>query len=137
MLLKHKFLKRNKILDISENLVRKVYNKIREIIYGYYFIEYEAEEYSDENGNKYYSVDESMFCHDINGSKIWVLGITDNISKNFRIVASKSTETDIVKTFIYRYIRKDNHLVTDGFISYNFLNYKFKICSYYSCPRKT
>ena len=49
----YKFLKGNKSYDISEILVRKVYNKIREIIYNYYFIEYETEEFSDENRNKY------------------------------------------------------------------------------------
>ena len=46
----------------------------------------------------------------------------DNISKNFRIVVSKSRETDVVKSFYYRYIRKCNHIVTDGFNSYNFWN---------------
>jgi len=38
--------------------------------------------------HRYYSVDESMFGHDINGANILVLGIIDNISKDFCIISS-------------------------------------------------
>ena len=51
-------------------------------------IVYQSEEFAKINNWNYYSVDESLFAHDLNQAQIWVLGIIDNTSKQFRIVAT-------------------------------------------------
>ena len=44
------FYQGNTKLGVSEILIRKVYNKIREKLYLFYFIEYETDDISEENG---------------------------------------------------------------------------------------
>jgi len=44
------FYQGNTKLGVSEILIRKVYNKIREKLYLFYFIEYETDDFSEENG---------------------------------------------------------------------------------------
>ena len=51
-------------------------------------IVYQSEEFAKINNWNYYSVDKSLFVHDLNQAQIWVLGIIDNTSKQFRIVAT-------------------------------------------------
>ena len=66
------------------------------------------------NGNQYFSCDESEFSHDINSESIWVLGITNNTTKDFRVVATKSMDTIHLKEFITRYISFGNKIIIDG-----------------------
>ena len=66
------------------------------------------------NGNQYFSCDESEFSHDINSESIWVLGITNNTTKDFRVVATKSMDTIHLKEFIARYISFGNKIIIDG-----------------------
>ena len=56
---------------------------MRKIIYLYYLIAYTVEEFSDEDIHKYYSVDENYFTKNRIGEQIWILGITDNDTKDF------------------------------------------------------
>ena len=93
----YKYLKETKHLILSEKIIRKFYRATRKIIYLYYLIEYETEEFSTENENAYYSVDESQFTSNNQGEQIWVLGITKNTNKNFRIVASKKKGWKYIK----------------------------------------
>ena len=58
---------------------------MRKVIYLYYLISYDAEEFLDENTHKYYSDDESEFIKNSKGEPIWILRITDNSTKDFRI----------------------------------------------------
>ena len=43
-------------------------------------IVYQSEEFAKINNWNYYSVDESLFAHDLNQAQIWVLGIINNTS---------------------------------------------------------
>lgn len=56
-----------KQINLSELQIRKIYSKIREIIYYYYILEYESEDFTLENQHHHFSLDDSFFCHDING----------------------------------------------------------------------
>ena len=49
---------------ISNNLIGKFYTKIRNYIYLYYIIQHKTEPIGENNGNKYYALDESLFFHD-------------------------------------------------------------------------
>ena len=70
--------------------------------------------FGEENANKYYSIDESLFVYDVNKTPLWVLGMTNNETKDFRIVVSKRRDQTALKEFITRYIPKGNNIVTDG-----------------------
>ena len=41
------------------------------------------------NQHQFYPIDESLFSNDIHGNQLWALGLTDNITKNFRLVLTK------------------------------------------------
>ena len=71
------------------------------------------------NGNQYFSCDESEFSHYINGESIWVLGMTNNTTKDFRVVATKIRDTIHLKEFITRYISPGNKIITDGWAGYD------------------
>ena len=66
-----------------------------------------------ENENK--SMDESLFTHDANGQQLWLLGFTDNITKDFHIVLTKNRDADTLEKFIRR-------MVTDGWAGYNWMD---------------
>ena len=95
-------------MNISQQLIRNIYNKIRETLYYYYLIEYETEIFALENAHNHYSLDESLFCHDLNSKQIWALGITENETTNFRVVVSYNRDEEILKTFITKFIPTGN-----------------------------
>ena len=97
------YLTQEKLLNISQQLIRNIYTKIRETLYYYYLIEYETEDCVLENAHYHYSLEESLFCHDLNGKQIWVLDITENETKNFRVVVSYNRDEEILKTFITKF----------------------------------
>ena len=82
-----------KPINISLSNIRRFYTEVRKTIYDYYHLQYEVEPFAEENGNHYFSCDESEFSHDINSDSIWVLGMINNITKDFRIVATKRGHT--------------------------------------------
>lgn len=55
--------------------------------------------------------------------KVWVIGARNNKTGNIRIdLFNTRTENDM-KTFIYNHINKNNNIITDGWSSYNFLDW--------------
>ena len=42
-----------------------LFKEIRKVIYNYYLIQYNVDTFGEENGHRYYSIDESLFVHDI------------------------------------------------------------------------
>ena len=118
----HNYLTGEKQIKISDLQIRNIYTKLREIIYYYYLLEYEIEDFALENQNHHFSLDESLFCHDINGKQIWVLGMTENETKNFRLICSYTRDNEILKKFIYKFIPPGNHIISDGWNGYSFLD---------------
>ena len=47
-------------------------------------IVYQTGEFAKFNNWNYYSVDESLFVHDLNHAQIWVLGIIENTTNNLK-----------------------------------------------------
>ena len=107
---------------ISERIIKKIYKKIRKYIYLYYTLDYASEIVGRENENKYYSTDESLFTHDLNGQQLWLIGFTDNVSKDFHIVATKNRDAVTLETFIRRMIPVGNNIVTDGWPGYDWMD---------------
>ena len=113
---------RNKNKIISENLIGRFFIYMREIIYKYYTIVYKTENLGIENGNKYYSMDESLFCKALNGEQLWVIGATENDTRNFMVVVAKDRDESTMKKFCNRLIPKGNNIVTDGWASYDWID---------------
>ena len=118
----HQYLEETKKLNISLSNIRRFFKEIRRIIYNYYLIQYNVDQFGEENGNRYYSIDESMFVHDVNKAPLWVLGMTENQTKDFRIVVSKTRDEEATKEFITRYIPTGNNIVTDGLSAYDWID---------------
>ena len=78
----------------------RFHTEVRKTIYDYYQIQYEIEPFAEENGNKYFSCDESEFYHDFNNDFLWVLGMINNTTKDFRVVVTKSRDLIHLKEFI-------------------------------------
>ena len=72
---------------------------MRKVIYLYYLIAYNAEDFSYENTHKYYSVDGSRYIKNSNWEQIWLFGAACNITKDFRICATKSRDKHIKKIY--------------------------------------
>ena len=106
---------------ISKNKIYEIYSTIRNIIYKYLKFEYRSSPLADENENGYFSIDESLFAHK-NGKQIWLLGIINNSTKDFRIEGTYERTTDCIQKFICFNLKKGNNIITDGFASYNFLD---------------
>ena len=94
---------------------------MRKIISKYFKIIYQSELLGPLNGNGYYSVDESLINH-YQGHQVWLLGIRDNNNKDFRVEGSFKRDTRTMEAFITNYVEKGNHIVTDGWEAYDFLD---------------
>ena len=71
-------------LDVSKNIISKVYKEMRKIISKYINIKYQTTLLGELNLHEYYSVDECNILT-IKGTHIWLLGIIDNENKDFQI----------------------------------------------------
>ena len=63
-----------------------------------------------------------MFGH-TNGNQNWLLGIVDNSNHDdFRIDFAATRDTDSIKAFISKHVKKGNNICTDGWSGYNYLD---------------
>ena len=57
---------------------------------------------------------------DANNNQIWVIGAINNLSKDFRVDIAYKRNSEVLKTFIERYIEKGNKIITDDWSGYSF-----------------
>ena len=108
-----KYLLEEKNIKVSILEIVKIYKKIREILYDYYNVV--------ENNDEFFATDESEFTH-LNGDQIWVLNLVNTTTKDFRLVVTKNRNTKTLQKFICKYVPPGNNIVTDRWNGYNFLN---------------
>ena len=72
---------------------------------------------SDENANRKIAIGESLFTHYEN-KQIWVIGMIDTNTNEFRIVPTFSRNSNTLKDIVLRYIRPGNTLITDAWSGY-------------------
>ena len=84
-------------------LIKNIFIQIKKTIYDYYILQYETDIFTEENKWNYFAAEESLFTY-INDKQIWVLDVINTATKEFRIVAALSRETNILKNFIKKYI---------------------------------
>ena len=116
-----KYLQESKHLTISKTIILKVYKELRYVIYRYLYISYQTEPLGESNKNQYFSVDESLFSHR-NGKQIWILGIINNTSKEFRLEGSYKRDARTLESFIKKFVQNGNNIITDGWSGYDFLD---------------
>ena len=63
----------------------------------------------------------ALFTHDINGQKLWLIGFTDNTTKDFHVVVTKTRDSNILEKFIRKMISTGNNIVTDGWAGYEWI----------------
>jgi len=118
----HDLIKKELNESITIGTIEKLYTAIRTVFKKYYSLVYQSEIFGETNSHKYFSVDESLFCTDENKKQIWVLGIIDNISKDFLLDIAYERNQNILKSFIKNYIKSGNTIVCDGWSGYAFLD---------------
>ena len=79
----------------------------------YLYIEYQTNVLGYPNEEKYFSIDECNIIS-INNKSIWLLGIINNNTKNFRIEPVINRDADTIKTFLTKYVGSGNRIVTGG-----------------------
>ena len=84
----------------------------------YFF--YNTELLGDVNQFGFFSVDESLFAHSHN-KHVWILGIIDNTSKDFRLDGTFNRDTNSLKNFITKYVKTGNTIISDSWRAYNFI----------------
>ena len=57
-----------------------------------------------------------------NGNKIWVVGAINNKTWSIRCDIFYTRDTADMKLFINNHIKKENNIITDGWLAYNFLD---------------
>ena len=81
---------------ISNRVIYKIYTQIRNKIYNYLKFEYKSNPLAGENENKIFSVDESLKGHK-NNNQIWLLGIINNQTKDFRVEETLDRNTEVLR----------------------------------------
>ena len=59
-------------------------------------------------------------CSDIQIEQVWLIGIINNITKEFRKEGTHIRDSYTLKKFILKYVPKGNYIVTDGWAGYFF-----------------
>lgn len=94
---------------------------MRYIIYKYDYILYQSS-YLDERNSHDYAIDESLFIHGGNDDKVWVIGIINTRTNEFRLEASKTSDTNTMKRFLLKFIDSGNTIISDIWVGYNFIS---------------
>ena len=82
---------------------------------------YASESISSKNKNEFFSMDESLINHK-KGRQIWLLGVINNQSKEFRIEGTFNRDASTIAKFIQNYIEKGNTIVFDMWAGFHFLD---------------
>ena len=116
-----KYLEDTKNIKISKNTLLSIYQEFRDVIHLYMNIVYETELISEQNKREYFSADESIINHS-NNTQIWLLGVINNTTKQFRIVGTLTRDANAISKFIKKFICPGNIIITDSWQAYNWLN---------------
>ena len=114
----YKYLTKDLLINISLDVITRIYSEIRTVLTKYYNILYQSEILGMKDCH---FCSESLFSHTDNEDKIWVLGIIDNQTKDFRLNISLKRDQNVLKSFITIYVELGNTIITDGWSDYNFL----------------
>ena len=115
------YIKEYKKIKVTKRTFSLAFKESRDIIYRYLELTYQTELLGDLSQGGYFSVDESLFRHSDN-AQIWILGIIDTSSKEFRLERYLSRNSEILKKFISKFAKSGNTIISDHWIGYDFLD---------------
>lgn len=115
------FIKEQKNINITKKTILNIYKKARNIIHRFLFIKYQTELLGELNQAGFFSCDESLFGH-CHGNQIWILGIINNNTKEFRLEGSFNRDSVTLEKFIKKFVLTGNNIITDGWGGYDYLD---------------
>ena len=62
-----------------------------------------------------------MFCHFNGNQQIWLIGLANTQTQDFRIEAVYDRNSDILEKIIKFHVSKGNNIITDGRPAYNWM----------------
>lgn len=107
--------------SISHNHVLEILEKARYVIAHYIKDQYSLENISETGKNEYFAIDESNFIN-VENKQLWVVGIINTISKKIRLEIAFVRNTELMKNFIYNYIKPGNCIVSDQWGAYDWID---------------
>ena len=113
-----KYINHEKQTIVSKNVIRKVFASIRDILYKYMPFMNLTEKLALKNKNEKFSVDESAFTKTAKKENVWVLGIINNFTKEFRLECNIKRDEFTLTKFIKTFIEKGNTIISDGWVDY-------------------
>lgn len=98
--------------------VRNILTILKQCIAHYFKDKYEIELLATENENKKFAVDETLITH-INGHQVWLVGIINTQTKDFRLIPVYNRNYTILNYIITKFVEKGNVLISDSWAGYN------------------
>ena len=105
----------------TDQTIRNIILKIRQCIAHNIRDKYELEILAEENNNRTIAIDESLFTH-FNNRQVWVIGLIDTQSKDFRLVSSFTRDTSKLKKIVKKFVKSGNTIISDSWPGYNWIS---------------
>ena len=109
------------INTLNNKMVYKIIILVRKFI-AHYLKETYLEKMTNANEFANIAIDESLFSHHDGHNQIWVIGLINTRTYDFRTEAVYSRDADILEKIIRYHISIGNNIITDGWGAYNWMN---------------
>ena len=117
------FLKNTYSIEINIITIGNILNEIRKIFCRYYIIEYHSNLLGERDANNNFSIDESLFTHNLKGEQILAIGCVNSSTKDCRLKTVCNRNSETLQRFITSYIYIGNKIIKDGWQGYSFLSH--------------
>ena len=107
--------------SFNNNIIYSVVLLLRKAI-SHYIKENYYEKMTTINQNANIAVDESLFCHFNGNNQIWLIGLINTETKDFRIEAVLERNSEILEKIIRHHVSIGNNIITDGWSGYNWMD---------------
>jgi len=107
-----------KINSINLKVIYRMINLIRRAI-AHYIKESYYTKLAINNENAKITIDESLFCHFNGNRQIWLIGLINTNTHEFRIEAVYERNSEIMEKIIKHHVGEGNFIITDGWGAYS------------------
>ena len=107
--------------SFNNKIIYKIILLIRKSI-SHYLKEIYYDKMTDINQHANIAFDESLFCHFNGNQQIWLIGLINTQTQDFKIEAVYGRKSDILEKIIKFHVSKGNNIITDGWPGYNWMN---------------
>ena len=110
-----------KINSINPKVIYRMINLIRRAI-AHYIKESYCTKLAINNENAKIAKDESLFCHFNGNRQIWLIGLINTNTQEFRIEAVYDRNSEIMEKIIKHHVGEGNFIITDGWGAYSWMD---------------